>query len=232
MAIATTTSVAVASRSISAPWTWGKVRSPKGSWIRAGVGVGSTSSRIVRQTHWAPGKGVATSTARLNASSLPDTDANPMAATTSTLRARRSRAATARAASATTAALLDMKVSASPAPNSAVRLRGGVTGISPRSTSAVVASAARSAVPTLPPSRTGGSASSSSMAARASRIFGSMPLPSVASWLSRTASIARTRSAERRAPELVACERRSCRACESGSGSTISRLAPTPVDRP
>ena len=92
--------------------------------------------------------------------------------------------------------------------------------------------AARSAVPTLPPSRTGGNAFSVIMSVRASRIRGCKPLPSAASSLSRTRSIARTRSAERRGPELVACERNSCRAWESGSGTTRSRLPPTPVERP
>ena len=59
-----------------------------------------------------------------------------------------------------------------------------------------------------------------------------MPLPSAASWLSRTTSIARTRSGVRRSPELVACERSRFSACDSGAGSTWSRLAPTPVERP
>ena len=61
-----------------------------------------------------------------------------------------------------------MNVKASPGPNSVVTGTGGVLGTSPHSTRAVVASAARSAVPTLPPSRTGGSASAASIASRAS----------------------------------------------------------------
>ena len=109
------------SRSISAPCTWGKVRRPNGSWIRAGSASGPISSRIVRHTHRDPGNGVATSTAGLNASALPRTAAKSIAATTTALRASRSRSATARAASARTAALLDMKVSASPGP----KLGGG-----------------------------------------------------------------------------------------------------------
>ena len=231
LAMLTTTCSANPTRSISAPCTWGSVRRPNGSWIRAGV-VGSISSRIVRETHCAPGKGVATSTAGLNASGLPCTAAKPIAATTTALRARWSRSETASAASARTAALLDMNVSASPGPNSTVRSTGGSLVRSPHSTSAVVESAARSAVPTLPPSRTGGRASLLIIAASASTTSGSMPLPSASSWLRRTASIARTRSAERRSPELVACDRSSRSAWESGSGRTRSRLAPTPVERP
>ena len=101
----------------------------------------------------------ATSTAGLNASGLPWTAVNPIAATTIRLRASRSMSAIASAASASTPALLDMNASASPAPNEAVRVTGGSLGFSPDSTSAVVASAARSPVPMLPPSRTDGNAS-------------------------------------------------------------------------
>ena len=113
-----------------------------------------------------------------------------------------------------------MKVSASPGPKVAVRGGGGVLRTSPARTSAVVARAARSAVPTLPPSRTGGRASAEIISARASSTSGRMPLPSAASWLSRMVSIARTRAVERRSPELVAWERSSRSDWASGSGTT------------
>ncbi len=87
-------------------------------------------------------------------------------------------------------------------------------------------------MPTLPPSRTGGSASSTIISASASSTSGARPLPSAASWLSRMTSIARTRSAERSSPELVAWDRSSSWAWESGSATIWSRLAPTPVERP
>ena len=69
----------------------GSVRRLNGSWIRAGTGSGPISSRIVRHTHCDPGNGVATSTAGLNASALPRTAAKSIAAMTAALRARRSR---------------------------------------------------------------------------------------------------------------------------------------------
>jgi hypothetical protein len=106
-------------------------------------------------------------------------------------------------------------------------------GRSPHSASARSASAQRSPVPIAPIWCTAGTAPESRATTSASSNRGSTPDPPAASWLSRTAIIARARSGGSSSPAPLAWLRSRRSPCPAASSVTVSmRLAPTPVERP
>jgi hypothetical protein len=137
-------------------------------------------------------------------------------------------------ASASVAALLEMKASASPGLTATGSSQPAIQGRSPAMVSATSASAVRSPVPIAPRECTRGMAPTRSAVSSAYSSLGCTPLPAAASWLSRIASVARTLSSGSAGPVPPAWLRSSCRPCWSAEfgSTTVCRLAPTPVVLP
>ena len=212
----------------------GSVRSPKGSWIRAGTALAVSIERRASSgtPSCDPGKGVATSTAGRTPPGCRGPRRSPWR------RPPRAAGQLVEVGDRQGGVGEDGGVARHEGQRVARRRTdrraapGGSLARSPQSTSAVVASAARSAVPTLPPSRTGGSASATSIAAegvddvRADAVAVGGELVE-ADHQHRAHPLGR---AERAGAGGVRAQQ--LQGLGVGVGQDESRLAPTPVERP